>query len=112
MTPFRQWMDLRTFAVFSTLLTSAAGIKTAQSQGVYTVYAAQEGDRAPAPIAPRPNAVMALEADGSRWRFSARGKYRLVSDPRGLLQVYHPWDAAEAGEGPQPRADGGSENLA
>lgn len=59
---------------------------------------AQGDGQAPSQTTPRPNAVMAIEADGSRWRFSARGKYRLVSDPRGLLQVYHPWDVAEMGD--------------
>ncbi|MFH1572102.1 MAG: hypothetical protein ABIL09_29190 [Gemmatimonadota bacterium] len=32
------------------------------------------------------------------WTFSAQGRYLLVEDPRGLHQVYHPWDTADAGD--------------
>lgn len=48
--------------------------------------------------APGPGAVQSIEADSVHWSFAAHGKYRLVVDPRGLLQVYHPWDLAETGD--------------
>ena len=42
--------------------------------------------------------VLSLGFDETRWEFTSQGKYLLVRDPRGLYQVYHPWDLCSAGD--------------
>ena len=85
MTPYSIGRNLRILAVLAASLMPLVVVETAHAQGVTTV-------------ASPPNAVLPIETDSARWRFASRGKYRLVADPRGLLQVYHPWDVAGTGD--------------
>lgn len=42
--------------------------------------------------------VLSLAFDKVNWEFTSRGKYLLVRDPRGLYQVFHPWDISADGD--------------
>ncbi len=42
--------------------------------------------------------AISLSFDKTDWQFSSHGKYLLVEDPRGLRQVYHPWDVSSDGD--------------
>ena len=42
--------------------------------------------------------VVSLGFDEATWDFSSQGKYLLVRDPRGLYQIYHPWDLSSDGD--------------
>src|SRR5947208_2170598 len=43
-------------------------------------------------------ALLSLDFEHHEWVFASHGKYRLVRDPRGISQVYHPWDVAAEGD--------------
>ena len=45
-----------------------------------------------------PDSVASLSFDAANWSFSATGGYLLVEDPRGLRQIYHPWDRSADGD--------------
>lgn len=42
--------------------------------------------------------VIGLGFDRLPWSFAKQGKYLLVEDPRGLHQIFHPWDTSESGD--------------
>ena len=42
--------------------------------------------------------ILSLDFDAVEWSFTSQGKYLLIKDPRGLYQVYHPWDISEDGD--------------
>jgi hypothetical protein len=42
--------------------------------------------------------IIGLAFDSVEWNFAARGRYQLVKDPRGLYQIFHPWDISETGD--------------
>lgn len=46
----------------------------------------------------QPSHVISLAFDKTQWDFTAQGKYLLVKDPRGLYQVFHPWDVSQDGD--------------
>ena len=45
-----------------------------------------------------PGNIASLGFDVADWDFSAQGKYLRVEDPRGLQQIYHPWDISADGD--------------
>ncbi len=71
---------------------------------VHAVVAMLSAILAAAPVAGdemvmhRPTGVLSLAPDEAKWDFTAQGKYLLVKDPRGLMQVYHPWDISQEGD--------------
>lgn len=42
--------------------------------------------------------TLSLAFDKITWNFTSRGKYLLVEDPRGLYQIFHPWDVSKDGD--------------
>jgi hypothetical protein len=93
MAPCIMVKSLRLAAVFAASLTCAVNVCTARAQGVGSVSTTQNDRKSPAP-----SAVLPIKPDSTRWRFASHGKYLLVTDPRGLMQVYHPWEVAETGD--------------
>jgi len=45
-----------------------------------------------------PDNTAALKFDTIDWQFSSAGKFLRVDDPRGLCQVFHPWDTSADGD--------------
>lgn len=42
--------------------------------------------------------TLSLDFESVQWSYNCQGKYLLVKDPRGLYQIYHPWDVSEDGD--------------
>ena len=59
-----------------------------------TSLQAREG----APGMNKPAAVADIGFEQKAWEFSSQGKFLLVKDPRGLAQIYHPWDVSGHGD--------------
>jgi len=44
-----------------------------------------------------PTHILPLSFDAIAWERASQGHYHFVDDPRGLCQVFHPWEASDTG---------------
>jgi len=64
---------------------------------IFMVCGASSGIQEGLPVEISGN-TLSLDFESIQWSYTCQGKYLLVKDPRGLYQIYHPWDVSEDGD--------------